>query len=250
MDVLKFNSRPNESDRCNSSSPVTKISERSFINQIEKIYKSPNDSCDSNIKTVPSDHYLERRFKPYHRASRQVNSVIKTFNRRRSPYFDQAKEDLNTFLQKLPSNDQFAKSPIPPKINEDKKIQSQRSLRSENQRSRENSLREISPKMRRFLISQSLSNNSAKVYQDSLQEYKLVESISSIHSKGPISKFKLRNHQRYRSLEFGLNISKISDNSLEKFPVIHSHEQSNSASPNKKKPKQLLVHLGVSMSEN
>ncbi|CAG9315985.1 unnamed protein product [Blepharisma stoltei] len=236
MDVLKYNPRSNGSNFHKSS--IKKSPASISFERVESPKKSPNNSFDSNIKTVPSNHYLERRFKAYTRAFRQVNSVVKAFNRKASPFFDQAKEDLNSFLQKSPPTSQFSKFPNEIGKSSNEKMITQR---SEIQRNKS----PISPHIKKLLCSPNLNSNSTKLYQDFSEDSRSIERMSSLNSKSA-SRPKLRtqySHKRSVTPEFRLNISKISNNSFEKLPSIHS-------STSKRKPKRLLVNLGMNMLEN
>lgn len=60
---------------------------------------------DSPSKSVSSSHYLEKRFRPYIRASKHVTAVKNYFGLRANSFFDRAKEEHKSFLLKSPSKD-------------------------------------------------------------------------------------------------------------------------------------------------
>lgn len=233
-----------------SSSPNPRSADYQNFSRLDKPNRSHTVFSEMNIKSVPSNHYLERRFKPYCKAQRQVSSVIKLFNKKTSNYFDKAKEDLKSFKHKSPPTDNNCRLSLFPEpitaldsFNPDSRLKeynSHRSLKSDNKNTRESLLKEMSPNRRRLLIGQSISLKS-KYCKSCGKDCKCIETITSKRI------LKSANHNRYRSLEFGLSVFKITDR--EKAKVIHSQELSLSSSPNKKNPRKLLVNLGLNLSE-
>ncbi|CAG9331481.1 unnamed protein product [Blepharisma stoltei] len=87
------------------------IPRSSYLNNADKYDNSrykPSISenfLESPSKSVSSNHYLEKRFRPYLRASRHVTAVRNHFDLQSNSFFDRAKEDQKSFLQKSPSKD-------------------------------------------------------------------------------------------------------------------------------------------------
>ena len=53
---------------------------------------------DTTVKNISRQHFLERSFRPYFRASKHVNAIKNLYNKHGTKQFDVSIEDQNKFL--------------------------------------------------------------------------------------------------------------------------------------------------------
>ena len=80
-------------------------------------YKLKDIKFDTKIKNIPKDHYLEKSFRPYFRASKHVNIIKNMYTKYCLSEFDICVEDQNKFLHESPRNVDYKASRNPGCLN-------------------------------------------------------------------------------------------------------------------------------------
>lgn len=78
-------------------------------------YKGKETYFDGKVKSIPRTHFLEKSFRPYFRASKQVNAIKNMYKKYGNSDFDVSVEDQIRFLHKSPKNTEFKTSRVPEK---------------------------------------------------------------------------------------------------------------------------------------
>lgn len=78
-------------------------------------YKGNETHFDGKVKKIPRSHFLEKSFRPYFRASKQVNAIKNLYKKYGKSDFDVSVEDQVRFLHKSPKNAEFKISRVPEK---------------------------------------------------------------------------------------------------------------------------------------